>query len=43
MENITLPQELSSSVSSESKDFTVKAGRAQPLKNSKKGTFETEK
>lgn len=34
MENITLPQELSSSMSSESKDFTVKAGRAQPLKKS---------
>lgn len=34
MENITLPQELSSSVSSESKDFAVKAGRAQPLKKS---------
>lgn len=34
MENITLPPELSSSVSSENKDFVIKAGRAQPLKNS---------
>ena len=34
MENITLPLELSSSVSSENKDFAVKAGRAQPLKKS---------
>lgn len=34
MENITLPQELSSSVSSEKWDFAVKAGRAQPLKKS---------
>jgi len=34
MENITLPPELSSSVSSENKDFAVKAGRAQPLKKS---------
>jgi len=32
MENITLPLGLSSSVSSENNDFTVKAGRAQPLK-----------
>lgn len=34
MENITLPPELSSFVSSENKEFTVKAGRAQPLKKS---------
>lgn len=34
MENITLPPELSSSVSSENKDFIVKAGRIQPLKKS---------
>lgn len=34
MENITLPPELSLSVSSENKDFAVKAGRAQPLKKS---------
>jgi len=34
MENIALPQELSSSLSSENKDFAVKAGRAQPLKKS---------
>ena len=34
MENATLPQELSSSVSSENKDFAVKAGRAQPLSKS---------
>ena len=34
MENIILPQELSSSLSSENKDFAVKAGRAQPLKKS---------
>ncbi len=34
MEIITLPPELSSSVSSENKDFAVKAGRAQPLKKS---------
>jgi hypothetical protein len=32
MENITLPHELASSVSSENKDFAVKAGCAQPLK-----------
>lgn len=34
MENIILPPKLSSSVSSENKDFAVKAGRAHPLKNS---------
>ncbi len=34
MENIVLPPELSSSVRSENKDFTVKADRAQPLKKS---------
>lgn len=34
MENVILPMELSSSVGSESKDFAVKAGRAQPLKKS---------
>ena len=34
MNNITLPQRLSSYISSESKDFSVKAGRAQPLKKS---------
>jgi len=34
MENIALPQELSSFLSSENKDFAVKAGRAQPLKKS---------
>lgn len=34
MGNITLPPELSSSISSESHDFAVKAGRAQPLKKS---------
>ncbi len=36
MENIVLPQELSSSIGSESKDFAVKAGRAYPLKESVK-------
>jgi|GEM_PF-606595 len=34
MENITLPPELLSFVNSEDIDFTVKAGRAQPLKQS---------
>ncbi len=34
MENITLPEVLSSSVSSESKDFAIKAGRVQPLQKS---------
>lgn len=34
MENITLPQELSSYIRSENKDFAVKAVRAQPLKSS---------
>lgn len=34
MENTILPQELSSYIGSENKDFAVKAGRAQPLKNS---------
>ncbi|MBN1546829.1 MAG: hypothetical protein JW902_09235 [Syntrophaceae bacterium] len=34
MENIMLPQELSSVIGSERIDFSVKAGRAQPLKKS---------
>lgn len=34
MNTITLPQSLSSYISPESKDFAVKAGRAQPLKKS---------
>lgn len=34
MENIILPPGLSFSVSSENKDFVVRAGRAQPLKKS---------
>lgn len=34
MDNIILPPELSSSLSSENKDFAVKAGRAKPLKQS---------
>ena len=34
MENTILPQDLSSTVGSENKDFSVKAKRAQPLKKS---------
>ena len=34
IENTRLPYELSSNLGSESKDFAVKAGRAQPLKTS---------
>lgn len=33
-ENITLPPDLNAAIGSEKKDFAVKAGRAQPLKNS---------
>lgn len=34
MENIAIPPELSSNVNSETKDFTIKARRAQPFKES---------
>jgi len=34
IENISLPQDLSVNIGSESKDFAVKASRAQPLKKS---------